>query len=264
MIALSAVVNAVFLSPLLLVLFIAAGLALLAARRRKTAAWLLSLTAFLILALSTGVGRDLVLRPLEYRSPPFPTPPPSVDAIVVLGGGVTAGTPDEGAASLSPSALKRVVHGVALYRRLSVPVIVAGGTTWRERDARPEAEVGAEALAGFGVPEDRIIREGTSRTTWENAREVAALLRGGGSAAATGSRGVALVTSAWHMPRALMAFTRAGIPCVPAPVDYISGSRRWTASDFVPSFGALEGSFRGLQEYVGIVFYALRRPPAVS
>jgi uncharacterized SAM-binding protein YcdF (DUF218 family) len=260
MIALSAIVNAVFLSPLLLVLLIAAGLALLAARRRRAAAWLLSLTAFLTLALSTGIGRDCVLRPLEYRFPPFPAQAQTVDAIVVLGGGVTGGTPDTGAASLSPSALKRVVHGLFLYRRLSVPVIVAGGTTWRERDARPEAEVGAEALAAFGVPSERIIREGTSRTTWENAREVAVLLGGG----AGGSRRVALVTSAWHMPRALMAFTRAGLSCVPAPTDYLSGSRRWTAADLIPSFGALEGSFRGLQEYAGIVLYALRRPLVAS
>lgn len=253
MIMLSAIFSTVFLSPLLFALPVVIGIALLLMRRRKAAAWLISVPTFLLLALSTGVARDLVLRPLEYRNPPFPAHAPSVDAIVVLGGGVVRGTPEEEYAGLAQASLKRLATAYTLYRRLGVPVIVSGGTTWREAGERSEADIAAATLEGFGMPGDRVIREGKSRTTWENAREVARILAGRGA-----SR-VALVTSAAHMPRALLAFSRAGVACVPAPADYLSRMRRGTLIDLLPSFSALSECFVGFQEYFGIVLYTIRR-----
>jgi uncharacterized SAM-binding protein YcdF (DUF218 family) len=173
MVVVSALFTALFLSPILFGLLTAGGIVLLAAQRRTAAMRLLASSLFLFLALSTGPVRDLALGPLERRYPPFPPDAPPVDAIVVLGGAVIYGAPDQdGRASLTSDSFKRVAYGFTLYRRLGVPLIVAGGRVLKRGEAESEADAAAETLARLGVPEGLVIKEGTSRTTWENAQEV--------------------------------------------------------------------------------------------
>jgi uncharacterized SAM-binding protein YcdF (DUF218 family) len=254
MILLSGIVSAIFLSPLLFVLLLAGGIALLAVRKRAAALWLISATAALLLLLSLPAVRYVVLRPLERAWPPFPSNPPAVDAIVALGAGVRQGAADmPGELGLTEDSRARVVYAAILHRRLGVPIIVSGGTTWQERFARSEAEVAAAILVSLGVPEADVLQEGASRTTWENASGVLKLLR------ARGMTRIALVTSAVHMPRAILAFSRFGIDCVPAPTLYLAQTSRPTAVDFLPSFESLQEIFVGLREYLGIVFYEIMR-----
>jgi len=242
------------LSPLLIVLFVAVGVLLVALRKRRAAAVLLAVTGMALYICSTNVMSNLLLKPLEYRYAPLSDSSPSVEAIVVLGGGIREGAPDQGGKpSLTAQAEKRVIAGFLLYRKLGVPVFVSGGRPWRGLDTSSEADVAAGLLAALGVPASRIVTEGTSNTTWENARNLAPLLSG------RTMRRVALVTSAAHMPRACIAFRRAGIDVVPAPADYLSQSKQWTILDFVPSFSALHDTFFALEEYCGIAVYALRR-----
>jgi uncharacterized SAM-binding protein YcdF (DUF218 family) len=253
MMALSAFFTTAFLSPVVFALLLAVAIALVASRKRVAALWLLGATLFCLLALSTSPVRDALLRPLEQRYPAFPSVAPGVDAIVVLGGGVLDGAPDEGGrASLSAESLKRVAYGYTLFRSFGVPVIVSGGRVWKGA-GQTEAEVASTALVRLGAPPALVIMEGNSRTTWENAREVSLILR------ARGARRIALVTSAYHMPRAMLAFRRFEVPCIPAPTDY---KVRYGATAFVeslPRFQCLTDSFTAMREYAGIVQYAARR-----
>jgi uncharacterized SAM-binding protein YcdF (DUF218 family) len=254
MILLSGIVSVVFLSPLVFCLLLAGGTVLLILKKRTAALSLIGATTVLLLLLSLPVVSSLALRPLERKWPPFPAHPPVVHAIVVLGGGVRQGVADEtGSESLTGESRARVVYGAILYRRLGVPVIMSGGTIWAERFARSEAEVAAAELILLGVPEADVIREDRSRTTRENAAEVAKILVGRGM-----SR-IALVTSAAHMPRALLAFSRAGISCVPGPTNYLSRTVAPAGVDFLPSFDALQECFFAFREYCGMVLYTLRR-----
>ncbi len=139
-----------------------------------------------------------------------------------------------------------------LFKRLGVPVIVSGGVTWQERFGRSEAEVAAAMLATLGVPAADVIQEGRSRTTRENAAETAKIMRG------KGMTRIALVTSAVHMPRAMRAFAREGITCVPAPTSYRAQEKFHGVIDFLPSFDALRDCFDAFREYCGIVLYAVR------
>ncbi len=253
MVALSAVITTLLLSPLVFVLALAAAVVLAALSKRRASIWLLSVTLAVLLAFSTGGVRTLLMRPLEYRYPPFPIDPPTVGAVVVLGGGVIDRAPDEGgSAALSDDAMKRVVYGLRLYRSLGVPVVVSGGRAW-DTGGESEADVAATLLARLGVPEGIVIKEGRSRTTWENAREVARIL------ARRGITRVALVTSAYHMPRAMLAFSRAGVSCVAAPTGFSAGTGRPGLLGSLPSFGSLGLSFTALREYAGIIQYRLRR-----
>ncbi|MEM6824509.1 MAG: YdcF family protein, partial [Pseudomonadota bacterium] len=78
--------------------------------------------------------------------------------------------------------------------------------------------VGEDVLVSLGVAPDRIFWERESRNTAENARLTRALVR-----ASPGEDWV-LVTSAFHMGRALSSFEAAGWPpLIPYPVDHRSG-----------------------------------------
>jgi uncharacterized SAM-binding protein YcdF (DUF218 family) len=253
MIAISGLFTLLFLSPVIVIALMLAAALVGRTRRRGVATWLLGIGAVLLFVFSTPVMTNLLLRPLELRYPPFAADGGGVGAVVVLGSGVRNGAPDEGGdPSLSRTAYTRVVSGFLLSRRLGVPIVVSGGTTWRNQGTKTEAEVARNLLVRLGAARENIYTEGSSRTTWENARNVAVVLKDRGV-----SR-VALVTSAAHMPRAMLAFGRAGVACVAAPTDYLSVGARISAPDFLPSFGTLQDSFSALQEYFGLVLYAVR------
>ncbi len=242
------------LSPLPFVLALVAAAVLGSAGRRRAALWTAGATAAVLLVFSTGVVSMALLRPLERRYPAFPDGAPAVDAVVVLGSGVVEGSPAEGGGpALDSTGLARVVAGYMLAERLHVPIVVSGGRTWRDGGTETEAEVAARLLGGLGMPAAMIRTEGKSTTTWENARGVAGLLAG------TGMRRVALVTSAWHMPRAMLAFQRAGLACVAAPTASLAAGRGVRVRDVMPGFGSLRDSAIALREYLGILSYSLRR-----
>jgi uncharacterized SAM-binding protein YcdF (DUF218 family) len=254
MLVVSALARGIPLSPLLIVLVIVVAAILVARARRRAALILLGTLAVLLCALSLPVVSGLLLGTLENRVPPLGEPIPAVDGIVVLGGGLRMGAPDEGGQpSLTATAEKRLVAGYLLYERLGVHIYVSGGKPWRGAQAPSEADVAARLLERLGAPSAAIVIEGGSDTTWDNARLLAPLL------AAHGARRVALVTSAVHMPRALIAFRRAGIDVVPAPTDYLTQTRSTIFIGWLPSFEALRESFLVLEEYCGAAVYALRR-----
>jgi uncharacterized SAM-binding protein YcdF (DUF218 family) len=252
MVVLAAVFTTLILSPLVFVILGAVVVLLLGIDRRRAAMALLSTGLLVMLVLSTGPVANLLLRPLESRYPPIAVDPPPVGAIVVLGAGVVDGAPDEGgSAALSDEATRRVIYGLRLYRGLGVPIVVSGGRVWGKGET--EADVSAALLARLGVPEGIVVKEGGSRTTWENARRVAQIL------SQRGITRVALVTSAYHMPRAMLAFSRAGVTCVAAPTDYRVSKGRASLAEALPSFSALGQSFTSLREYLGIAQYRVRR-----
>jgi len=253
MVVLSAVINGLLLSPVPLVLLLVAAAVLAGRRFFRVGAALAAAAAALLLLLASGPVRDLLIAPLENRYPSVSLEaPPAFESIVVLGGGTHRQSPDQaGRSALTPESLARLVHGFALHRRTGARLIVSGGVVWNESGAEPEADVARRALLMMGVPENAVLREAESRTTWENARRVSAMLAPG--------KVIALVTSASHMPRAMLAFRRAGIACLPAPTDYRATRGRRIAADFIPSFDVLSESFRALREYAGLALYAVRR-----
>ncbi len=249
MVIVSAIITTVLLSPLVFALVAGVGLLLLS-RRRRVGSWLLAVSAFVPLILSTGPVARFFLSTLERRAAPYEGQ--TVEAVVVLGGGLVRGSPDEGGqASLYPDSLKRVLYGSIVERRTGVPIVVSGGVVWNSPGAEPEADVAARMLTRLGVAPSMIV-EDPSRTTWENARDVAGILR------ERRIGRIALVTSAYHMPRSLLAFRKAGVECVPAATDYKTSRDRLTAADLLPTYDNLRDSFVVFREYLGIVEYTLR------
>jgi uncharacterized SAM-binding protein YcdF (DUF218 family) len=149
-------------------------------------------------------------------------------------------------------AAERFTEAVALARRLpGARVVFSGGSAAVFADEPPEAETAARLFAALGIAKDRITLESASRDTYENAMFTARLIK-----PAAGQRWL-LVTSAWHMPRAMGCFRQAGVAVEAWPVDYR------TAPHFQPLrfHTALTEGWRRIdfiaREYVGLVAYYL-------
>ncbi len=251
---LTTVISTLFLSPLTLILVILAGMLLMATGRRKTGIGVTAAAGLILYLASIEPVHDALRRTLEGKFPAVSIDkPPPFDAIVVLGCGTIGSSPDmEGRSNLTPEALKRLVYGIMLFHRRETPIYVSGGRVG-ERAVESEAETARRALVSLGVPEAMIRMEDRSRTTWENATELAHMLKEAGIGE------VALVTSAYHMPRSALAFSKAGIRFIPAPTDYKTQGISYGFSSFLPSFNFLAGSLQALREYAGLVQYGLRR-----
>jgi uncharacterized SAM-binding protein YcdF (DUF218 family) len=243
---LSAVATVLLVPPVNLLLVALAGMAL---QRRRPAAgrWLTVLALLALLLLALPAVSDLLLLGLE-RGIAAPALPGAAQAIVVLGADAAADGPAQDQTDLGALTLQRLRGGADLARTTGLPVLVTGGVV--SSAGPPVAVLMAHSLADdFAIPPRWV--EAASRTTWENATLSAALLRRDGIGT------VLLVTHAWHMRRALIAFRAAGLVALPVP---LLPEHAWhpTLGSFVPRAGAWQRSYYALHEWIGGTWYALR------
>ncbi len=236
----------------LFVLGLAAGCALLWTRRGRglgrAVVTALTLAAVAVAVLPLGAW---VLSPLENRFAPPKEPLGRVDGVVVLGGtGAAALTALRGAPQLDGSA-ERLFALLDLARRYpDAKLVFTGGSAAIAGPDLREAPVIRAALEQAGLDTDRVIFENAARNTYENALLAKKLAR-----PAAGERWL-LVTSAFHMPRAVGVFRRAGWPVVAYPVDY----RTRPSPGFRLAFnfsGGLSALGYGLKEWLGLLAYRL-------
>ena len=243
------ITNAVtaLLLPVGLVLLILL-VALLFGWRRPLTAWKPIAIAFVVLyALSTQFVANGLLYLLE-PAPREPAADKSGQAIVVLGGGTYFNAPEYGNDTVAAQTLTRLRYAAHLYRVLGKPVLVSGGSP--EGSPAAEAQLMKQVLhSDYQVPVQWV--ELRSRNTLENARFSYRLLKPGGI------ERVYLVTNAWHIARARLAFESAGFAVIPAPTGYATRFRI-TVLDFLPRADALYDSSRFFHELIGIVWYQLR------
>ena len=238
--------GAMLVPPTSLILLGLLGLGL---RRRRPAlgSALAALSLGALLALSLPVTASSLMNRLEGPALVGAKGVGDARAIVILAGGTARGAAEWGGETVNLFTLQRVRYGAWLARQSRLPVLITGAAP---RDGRPgEAAMMRDLLSQeFGVS-PRWVDE-RARTTAGNAREAAALLQ------ASGVQRVALVTSAFHMPRAQRAFERAGLQVVAAPTGYFGNSYgEFEAADLVPSGEALRVSYLALREMAAGLMY---------
>lgn len=169
----------------------------------------------------------------------------SIQAVVVVGGGVRAWAPEYGGPQLTARTLERLRYGSRLARQSGKPLGFAGGVGWSSAGTTmpSEAEAAAPTAAEFGTPLRWI--DGRSRDTAENAEEMRRLL------APEGVRRIALVSDHWHVPRAALEFRRAGFEVVPAPMGF-PGEETRALLAWLPSSGGLTLSREAVREWLGL------------
>ena len=236
---------------------IVVGACLLRFSRRPALGRRLLLAGVLLLMLASNhfVSRAL-LRPLETRHAAIPellgtSPAPALAAcryVVVLGGG-NGHTPDLPATGeLSPSALARITEGVRLLRVLPQARLLVSGPGDGQR--RPHAVVLARAAMSLGIEEGRILMIDQALDTEDEARLVREKV---------GDAPIALVTSAWHMPRSVALFRHAGLAPVTAPADFAPPADdpvRW--SHFFWDAKSLDDTTLAVRERIGYLWIWLR------
>ncbi|HVS12088.1 MAG TPA: YdcF family protein [Planctomycetota bacterium] len=237
--------KSLLLPPLSLFALAAVG-ALLLRRKRKLGWGLIAAAAGLLLVFCTPLVAAALLRSLQREVEPW-RGAAGAGAIVVIGGDFSFWAPEYGGESVGPLTLERLRYAAHLARASALPILVSGGPP--KRGSCSIAAAMKQALEEDFAVEVRWV-EPRSGTTRDNAQLSAQILREHGVAR------IALVTQAWHMPRARSAFERAGIEVVPAP----TGFRGWpdlSLSSVLPSARALRESAWAVHEWGGRLWYAL-------
>jgi uncharacterized SAM-binding protein YcdF (DUF218 family) len=219
-------------------------------RRRLSLAALVPGVLILVLISFTTFG-SVLMAPLENR---FPRPdlPAKVDGIVVLGGGFD---PDVSTAT-GRYALNEAGDRFTETLRLallypSARILITGGTGNLGGKGDGDAISGARFFTDMGIDPARLILEPNSRNTAENAAFSKPL------ADPQPGQTWLLVTSAFHMPRSVGLFRKAGFPVVPWPTDYRTPGRDHFALDLIlPSNHAAIADF-AIREWIGLLAYRL-------
>ena len=232
------------------------GLVALLAGRRRLGVWLIGLVTLLCLSVTVLPVGAWMLRPLENR---FPAPdlPDRIDGIIVLGGAIN---PILSAARGQPvltDSAERLFAFVALARRHpEARLVFTGGSASIVDTIDREADVARAVFDGLGLAPSRVIFERDARNTYENAVFTKRAVE-----PKPGERWV-LITSAYHMPRAVGCFRAEDWPVIAYPVDY--GTSPEGDPPSLSLLAGLDGVHWALREWIGVVFYYLAgRTPAL-
>ena len=209
-----------------------------------------SLIALALLGLSP-LGNALII-PLEQRFPPWDDTRGAPDGIVVLGGAIT---PEVSAARNEVAlneAAERITAAVALARRYpDARIVYSGGSGALLYAEGSEAVSAVRIFEGLGLPQARVIAEEQSRNTVENAVFSMLLVM-----PQPGERWL-LVTSAYHMPRAMGVFRQAGFPVEAYPVDWRTRGPQDALRPFSTLGSGLERADTAAREWIGLLVYWL-------
>jgi uncharacterized SAM-binding protein YcdF (DUF218 family) len=226
-------------------------------RRPRGGRGLIAAGAALLVFFSSNLASNWLLRPLEGRYPPIPElapgqPPTGPLAacryVVVLGSGHADMAGFSATNQLSTAGLSRIVEGVRLLRALPGAQLIVSGPGVHGRPSH--AAILARAAVSLGVDPARIRLIDTARDTEDESRAVKAIVA---------DAPIALVTSAFHMPRAYGDFRRAGVTALPCPADFMvraADGFHWT--DVSWDTESLGRSTAAVHERVGQLWMWLR------
>jgi uncharacterized SAM-binding protein YcdF (DUF218 family) len=232
--------------PLLMALLIGLGAAAASVRQHRRVAWVLlcAFAAVIYVAAAPPVA-EVLLRSLErqYSAWPEDQALPNVAYVVVLGSDYQPRSAASITGALDDDGLARIVEGILLLRRLpGAHLLVSGGAS---APHVPSAIGYARLARDFGVDGTALVLLSEPMDTAAEARAVASHI---------GDAPFLLVTSAYHMPRAMRLMLRAGTRPLPVPVGQRAG--KWSGS-MIPGAAALGSTERVLHEYLGLAAIAL-------
>lgn len=209
------------------------------AYKNKTVRLLSMSLAITLYLLSIEPVKDMLYKPLE-ESYPIPSKVEG-DVIIVLGGG------SYNTGILKEDSLKRLLTGFVLHKQTGKPIILSGGSGINQL---PDAEIMKATLLSLGVDLKSILLDSGSTTTQENAKYSKSIMEKKKYKVAI------LVTSAYHMKRAVKAFQKEKVEILPYPTDF-KRDLRYNVYSFVPKASALNESYKALREYIANLAYDL-------
>ena len=238
------------LPPTSMVLGVAFGTVLMLVGFRRTGRLIAIVAVVEAMVLSLAPVADVLMAPLqdEARGAAKAASACCYDAIVVLGGAIAPANPPRVPEPGLIGSSDRLWKAARLYRRGAAPrIIVTGGVFSALETGSEVSETAAMRmfLTDLGVPGEAIIEESKALNTLENIAFVRRIV---------GDKPVALVTSAYHMPRAMRIAKRGGLNAAAFPDEWIyaGGGDPW--DDYLPSMNAMSISGLALWEYMALAF----------
>lgn len=180
-------------------------------RWQKSAKALMSVSWLILLLISLQPVADKMLKPIENTYPTW-RGTEKVDYIVVLGGGYTWNPKWAPSSNLISNSLPRVAEGVRLWQANPGAKMIFTGARAMTNPVST-AEAGARVAESLGVPRSQIMTLDEPKDTEEEAAAVAK---------AIGQKPFLLVSSASHLPRAVIFFRNAGLQPIPAPANQLA------------------------------------------
>ncbi|MGN6410768.1 MAG: YdcF family protein [Nitrobacter sp.] len=228
------------------------GLCLLLLKRHRAGASLLTVGIVSLLVFGYSPAGNVLLLTLSDRFPAWQYDGRDPAGIIVLGGAIDPGISAARGAVETNGSAERVIAALELARRFpGARIVYSSGSGNLIADFVPEAPIAGRLLETLGISPERIVLESGSRTTYENARFTSKLI-----SPKPGERWL-LVTSAYHMPRSIGVFRKAGFDVEAYPVDW--RTRGWV--DASRPFGRLSAglasSDTAVHEWVGLIAYWL-------
>jgi len=228
------------------------GAILLATRFARLGRILVVASVVLLAVCGFSPLGNWLLYPLEQRFPPWDAAHGAPDGIIVLGASIDADISAARGIPVVRSAPDRIIAAAALAHRYpNARIVFSGGSAnLLANDAR-EADYAGAIFESLGIAKSRLIMERRSRNTQENAEFSKALV-----APKDGERWL-LVTSAFHMPRSIGLFRKAGFAVEPYPVDWRVGGREDFFSFADIGVDGLSRMDVAVREWIGLVAYRL-------
>lgn len=193
--------------------------------------------------LCTGLVAQYFMGKLEnVYSAPEDLESCGADVIVFLGGGAIKDVQDvDGEGNLTSSASSRLLTAVRIQRLLNIPIILSGGQLYS--DSGEEAIIAGRILQSLDVPTDKIILETKSLNTTQNAIYSAEIIR------EKNFHKPLVVTSAFHMRRAVLNFSGQGLEIIPYPTNFsVAKHEEFHYNDLRPQAAALLLNVTVMQE----------------
>jgi uncharacterized SAM-binding protein YcdF (DUF218 family) len=175
----------------------------------------------------------------------------NIPAVVILGAGTLNNNKIYNFSGLPGEAVKRVLGGWKAAKNSNMVILLSGGNVLRIKKQNTESALMLNFLKELKFDSKKIILESKSRNTHENAEFSSKILKN------LKMNKVVLVTSAYHMKRAVFSFNKFGIEAVPLPVDFRSyNTKENTVYEFFPEISQLNDSVRAVREYMALIYYS--------
>jgi uncharacterized SAM-binding protein YcdF (DUF218 family) len=184
-----------------------------------------------------------------------------VDTIVLLTGAAWKDAHVPLTSQVGETTVSRLLEAIRLFHLTpGAKVVITGGPLETDGEDIPVSRIVGDLAISMGIPEERMTLESDSTNTYENALEIKKIL---------GEKPFILVTSAYHLPRAMAVFQNLGLSPIPAPANFraIRNRPHFYAStgkvleqmiSALPSSDNLANSERALHEYWGFMWYWMR------
>ncbi len=246
----------ILFSPIVLVFL---AIVLGAALRRR---WISLVAGAALIVLSLPIVADRLLAWSRAGVVPESSSPadaeaaggarPPAEAIVVLGGAMSYVRPSGVPIAEWGNAIDRVFGGIALAREGRAPRLIFSGGSWIGQEGLPsEGAVARQLALEFGLPADRVEVSPQAFNTQQEAEAIRKMFD-------SARPKIILVTSAFHVPRAVVTFETEGFEVIPHPVDFRAPVERGALMSWLPSTDALEKSDLVIREALGRGYYRLR------